>query len=214
MFQTIVDLNSQKKVILKKLFGNSYNSEIANQFWSDADEYVFQYFHRIANNDQPYKTVIDIFKQCYEQLFPKYNINLSPKKGAEILAESHNDSELFPESLYVINQIKKIKNVCIISDTDTLMIKALLTKFGISKVYLSESYKAYKFDKSGILFKEAIKDFNIYPKEMLHIGDGSNDVLGANLIGSDSVWINRNNRVWTEEKRPTYEINSLSELIE
>jgi len=94
------------------------------------------------------------------------------------------------------------------------MINSLLKTFGINNVYLSEDYKKYKFDKSGTLFKTAVKDFNIHPKEMLHIGDGINDVLGANHIGADSVWINRNNKIWKEEEKPTYEIRSLRELIE
>lgn len=214
MFQTLADLTSQKNRILKSFFTDSYNIEIANQFWSDADEFVYHYFHRIATNDQPFRTVIDIFTECYEYLFKKYNINIRPRKAAEFLAISHNDSTLYPDSLEIISKLRKIKNLCIISDTDTVMINALLKKFGIDKVYLSEDYKKYKFDKSGILFRTAVNEYNIQPNEMLHIGDGINDVLGANHIGADSVWINRNNKIWTEKEKPTYEIRSLREIIE
>jgi FMN phosphatase YigB (HAD superfamily) len=35
--------------------------------------------------------------------------------------------------------------------------------------------------------KAAVKDFNIAPGEMLHVGDGENDVLGAAAIGADTV---------------------------
>ena len=214
MFQTLVDLTSQKTNILKKFFNDAYNVEIANQFWSDADEFVYHYFHRIATNDQPFRTVTDIFTEGYVFLFKKYHIDIEPRKAADFLARSHNNSTLYPDSLEIINEIKKTKNVCIISDTDTIMINSLLKTFGINNVYLSEDYKKYKFDKSGTLFKTAVKDFNIHPKEMLHIGDGINDVLGANHIGADSVWINRNNKIWKEEEKPTYEIRSLRELIE
>jgi len=214
MFQTLVDLTSQKTNILKKFFNAAYDVEIANQFWSDADEFVYHYFHRIATNDQTFRTVTDIFTEGYEILFKKYHIEIEPRKAAEFLAISHNDSALYPDSLEIINELKKTKNVCIISDTDTIMINSLLKKFGISNVYLSENYQKYKFDKSGTLFKTAVKDYNIHPKEMLHIGDGINDVLGANHIGADSVWINRNNKTWKEQEKPTYEIRSLKELIE
>ena len=216
MFQTLVDLTSQKTNILKRFFNDAYNVDIANQFWSDADEFVYHYFHRIATSDQQFRTVTDIFTEGYEYLFKKYHIDIEPRKAAEFLAKSHNDSALYPDSLEVINKLKKKKNknVCIISDTDTIMISSLLKKFDINKVYLSEDYKKYKFDKSGILFTTAAKEYNIHPNEMLHIGDGINDVLGANHIGADSVWINRNNRVWKEKEKPTYEIRSLRELIE
>ena len=214
MFQTLVDLNSQKSIVLHKIFGNAFNIEIANQFWSEADDFVYRYFHRIAENDLQYKTVTEIFTDCYKTIFDKYNIKMEPEKAAEFLAKSHNNAEPYPEALEVIEKIKKYNKVCIISDTDNSMIESLLVKFGINYVYSSQSLHAYKFDKSGILFKKAIKDFSINPGEMLHIGDGTNDVLGASLIGADSVWINRNKRIWTAEKKPTYEIKSLRELIE
>ena len=214
MFQTLVDLTSQKNNILRRFFNESYNTATANQFWSDADEFVYHYFHRMATNEQQFRTVTDIFTEGYEYLFNKYNINMEPREAAEFLAKSHNGSELYPESLEVLNELKKKKNVCIISDTDTIMINSLITTFGIKKVYLSQDYQVYKFDRSGILFKTALKDFHINPEEMLHIGDGVNDVLGANLVGAHSVWINRNNKLWKEEEKPTYEIGSLKELIE
>ena len=214
MFQTLVDLTSQKNKILRRFFNDSYNTAVANQFWSDADEFVYRYFHRIATNEQQFRTVTDIFTEGYEYLFKKYNISIDPRESAAFLAESHNGSALYPESLEVINELKKNKNVCIISDTDTIMINSLITTFGINKVYISQDYQAYKFDKSGILFKTALKEFNINPEEMLHIGDGINDVLGANRVGADSVWINRNNKIWKEEEKPTYEIRSLKEIIE
>jgi hypothetical protein len=40
MFQTLVDLSSQKENILKAVFREQYEPDIADKFWADADRYV------------------------------------------------------------------------------------------------------------------------------------------------------------------------------
>ncbi len=214
MFQTLVDLGSQKENILRKIFLNRYDPDIGNKLWADADEYVYKYFHRLSNNNEPYMKTVDIFTQCYRMLFPKYNLKMSPEEGALILARAHNQAEMYPETKDVIKTIQKRFRTCIISDTDNIMIEELVDKVGIKTIYTSEDYQTYKFDKNGLLFKTAIRDYKIAPEEMLHVGDGVNDVLGASSVGSDTVWINRNHESWDQTVKPTYEITNLNQLLE
>ena len=53
MFQTLVDVATQKHEIMKVIFGESYSIEAANQLWEDANKYVYAYFHRfnVAGED-------------------------------------------------------------------------------------------------------------------------------------------------------------------
>jgi len=59
--------------------------------------------------------------------------------------------------------------------------------FGYSKIYVSCEYKRNKH--SGELFKLILKDLNISPASMLHIGDNKHsDYDSARCVGIDAVW--------------------------
>jgi putative hydrolase of the HAD superfamily len=94
------------------------------------------------------------------------------------------------------------------------MIEEIVGKVEFDRIYISEKYKAYKFDRSGTLFKAALNDFKIEPQEMLHIGDGYSDTIGAKQVGADSAWINRWGVEWKHEIRPDYVVPSLLDLLE
>jgi FMN phosphatase YigB (HAD superfamily) len=213
LFQTLADLQTQKPKILQKIFCSSYTRATADKFWKDADAYIYAYFHRLSTQNEEFVPVSAIFEQCYTELFPLYHVSRSPADGAHIVTTAHNDAALYEDTLPVITELKKTKHLCIISDTDNSMIQGLKAAIGIEKIYTSENYRAYKFDRRKILFNAALNDFAIPPEHMLHIGDGSNDVLGAAAAGAHTVWINRNNQCWTNSIKPDFEITSLRELL-
>ena len=50
------------------------------------------------------------------------------------------------------------------------------------------------------------------PEKVIHIGDASSDIIGANKFGITTCWINRNNREWIYKVQPDYIVKSLSEV--
>lgn len=213
MFQTLVDVDTQKDRVLRLIFADRYAPDIADRFWADANAFVYAYFHRMADSSEPFRTTVEVFESCYKKLFPEYSIGMAPRDGAMALAAAHNDALPYEEALRVVTDIGSRYRTCLVSDTDDVMVASLLNKFAFERVYTSERYRAYKFDRSGVLFRSALRDFGIEPGEMLHIGDGTNDVLGAKLVGSDAVWVNRSGREWKDSVRPDYIVRDLSELV-
>jgi putative hydrolase of the HAD superfamily len=212
MFQTLVDVDTQKDRVLRLFFADRYTSDIADHFWADANAFVYAYFHRMADSVEPFHTTVEVFESCYKKLFPAYSISMAPRDAALALAAAHNDALPYNEVSRVLPDIRARYRTCLISDTDDRMVASLLQKFAFDRVYTSESYRAYKFDRSGVLFRSALRDFGVEPGEMLHIGDGTNDVLGAKLVGADAVWVNRTGREWHDSVRPDYVVRDLSEL--
>jgi FMN hydrolase / 5-amino-6-(5-phospho-D-ribitylamino)uracil phosphatase len=213
VFQTLVDLNTSREYVLGQLFGQDYDRDISDRFWRDADRYVYSCFHRMAVGQEPFVKTADIFEACYATLFPVYGIDKTPREGACILAAAHNQAAFYEESLHVLHMISRTHPVCIISDTDNDMIKDLSDRTGIRAIYTSETYKSYKSAADGKLFRTVQQDYHILPEEMLHIGDGLNDVTGAKRTGAAAVWINRNRQTWKAEIKPDYEIRNLRELL-
>ncbi|MEX2461347.1 MAG: HAD family hydrolase [Paenibacillaceae bacterium] len=65
------------------------------------------------------------------------------------------------------------------------------------------------------IFNHAMKLLEIEASEGLMIGDKlTTDILGSNRIGMRNVWINHHSVVRTNEIQPSFEINSLSQLLD
>ena len=214
MFQTLVDLNTQKAVVMQAVLGDDYSAEKGDLLWNDANRSVFFYFHAQHSDAENFATVMNIFEQCYAELFPKYNVKMDPAAGARILAKAHGQSLFYPDSLLFLEKVRQKHRTCVITDADFLMVKEVLSKVKFDRVFVSEKYKAYKSDRRGTLFKAAFDEFKIQPHEMLHIGDGYSDVVGAKQAGADAAWINRGMFEWKHEIKPDYVVTSLLELLE
>lgn len=65
------------------------------------------------------------------------------------------------------------------------------------------------------IFNHALERLGIEPEHGIMVGDKlTTDILGANTIGMNSVWINRHGAVRNDEIVPTYEITSLEGLLQ
>jgi putative hydrolase of the HAD superfamily len=63
------------------------------------------------------------------------------------------------------------------------------------------------------IFKAAALAAGVLPEEVLHIGDDAAlDVLGALACGMQTVWVNREDHVWTHEAEPHETVTTLTEL--
>jgi FMN hydrolase / 5-amino-6-(5-phospho-D-ribitylamino)uracil phosphatase len=64
------------------------------------------------------------------------------------------------------------------------------------------------------IFHEAARLAGVQPQEVLHVGDDAAlDVLGALDAGMQTVWLNRQDKLWPHEyAQPTLEVASLAEL--
>lgn len=60
-------------------------------------------------------------------------------------------------------------------------------------MFTSEDAKSYKPREE--LFELALKETGLKPNEVVHIGDSlGSDVQGANVVGINAIWVNRNLR--------------------
>jgi putative hydrolase of the HAD superfamily len=139
---------------------------------------------------------------------------MDPVAGALVLAKAHGKSLFYGDSLPFFEKVQRNFRTCLISDADLIMVDEILSKVKFDQIFISEKYKAYKFDDAGLLFRAAFAAFAIEPPEMLHVGDGYSDILGAKKAGADAAWINRRGLEWNHEIRPDYTVTSLLELLD
>ena len=85
--------------------------------------------------------------------------------------------------------------IYIVSNIDRADILAAIDFHGLKPqaVFTSEDAKSYK--PRNELFELALKKTGLSAEEVLHIGDSlSSDIKGANSVGINAIWINRNGK--------------------
>ena len=92
------------------------------------------------------------------------------------------------------------------------MITPLLKLFEYEYAFLSEDIKSYKIDEKGRFFNHILEVTGVNPQEIIHIGDGLADIIGANRSGITTCWINREGKKWENPVKPDYTIKNLMEL--
>ena len=64
------------------------------------------------------------------------------------------------------------------------------------------------------IFQHVLGNCGVTADEAMMVGDNlMTDILGASRVGMRSVWINRENKLPSEEVVPTYEIDHLEKLF-
>lgn len=69
MFQTLVDVNSRRYEVFKKILGDYYTPNFAEECWNDANVLVFEYFSKHVNEECLFRNTKSIFEDCFQRLY-------------------------------------------------------------------------------------------------------------------------------------------------
>jgi 2-haloalkanoic acid dehalogenase type II len=106
--------------------------------------------------------------------------------------------------------------ICVVSNSDEADLRNAITSVGwtFDRIVTSEGCRHYK--PHPVIFQNALALLGCSAHEVLHVGDSlSSDVVGAQQLGIDVAWINRQGRSLPSHiPVPTYEVTSLRALHE
>lgn len=220
-------MNEETKVVSFDIF----DTLILRPFWNPTDLFIFldEYFRKINNTDigidfskirikaeeRKRKTISieenniqeitleDIYEEIREETKIEHEIidkMMEKEKQLEIefCTERKTGKELYELSILLGKKVICISDMYLSKD----VIKAILEKNGynqIQKIYLSSDIKLTKF--TGDLYKNALKDLNILPNKVVHIGDNhfsdyensiKNNIRGQFLAKPIDMFCNEN----------------------
>lgn len=213
MFQTLVNIHTRRDFIWRRILGEDYSKELEEKYAELIEKKILEKFHEhtsVANNFSDLKT---IFLKYFTEAFEENKLNLNPVDATKIFVEEHGLAESYEDSDLFLKTTSKNYKICLVSDADIEMVQPLLGRFSFDKVFISEEYMSYKNDSESKIFKKVLEHYKVEPKKILHIGDSSSDILGANSVGITTCWINRHNYKWRYEVEPMYKVNSLAEVL-
>lgn len=140
-----------------------------------------------------FKTQRELEIKSLEMTLKKFGSNASADKLSKKMFEHWRKPPIFEDAANFL-ALCDIP-YCIVSNIDTDDVMAAINYHSLMpvKVFTSEDAKSYK--PRSELFEMALKETNLKPQEIVHIGDSlSSDIKGASNLGINTIWINRNNK--------------------
>jgi len=134
-----------------------------------------------------------------------FRLEISPKK---ILEKYESQVKVFPEVIPLLEELKK--NFILI------IITAMPREFLIPKMKKLEKYFKFSFSalsdfkelKNSEIYSKISKALNVYPEQILHIGDHWEfDYLAVQKAGMNAIYLDRSNT-----KKGNFVVNNLTEI--
>ncbi len=213
IFQTLVDITPNKYKLWKNFLGSSFDKELADKGWSLATKHVFRILQDMEQLNDFFKLEA-VFEQVYLTVFNELGVKYPPNEASLGLKAIHKNPHVFHDSPAFLKDMKKKYIICLSSDADNDMLEGILDVFPCDALYTSENLKTYKIWKRNNFFSTIMRDFKLKPDEILHIGDASSDIIGANSAGIKVCWLNRNNKSWQYSGKPDITVNNFKQLAD
>jgi putative hydrolase of the HAD superfamily len=173
---------------------------------------VFKNLHQAALNEDKFVNVRSIFENSYTQIFSEIHLDYDPKRAAGILIQGHKMNRLFDDVKPFFKELKHKYTICLSTDCDTEMLENINEIYDFDNLFVSEDLKTYKLNSN--YFKHVINYYNVFPENILHIGDGKSDIIAPKQLGIKTCWLNRTNHKWDHAVKPDFEVKSLLEIPE
>lgn len=214
MFQTLVNVNTRIPFIWKRILRDKYNESLALECAKSVGRNVVNGFHQNASDNEKFVNLKTMFKPFFETVLKEMNILFDAEEAVKIFMDEHTNATPYDDVESFFSSIGGALPICLVTDADHEMVSPLLKKYRFDKVFISEKVMSYKNSPSSKIFKEVLKHYSINPDKVLHIGDSSSDVIGANRVGVKTCWVNREGVEWKYHPYPNYIIKSLREVAD
>jgi putative hydrolase of the HAD superfamily len=212
LFQTLISVDESIECAWREFLKENYTEEFAAKYWDRANEIVFKNLHQAALNEDKFVNVRSIFENSYTQIFSEIHLDYDPKRAAGILIQGHKMNRLFDDVKPFFKELKHKYTICLSTDCDTEMLENINEIYDFDNLFVSEDLKTYKLNSN--YFKHVINYYNVFPENILHIGDGKSDIIAPKQLGIKTCWLNRTNHKWDHAVKPDFEVKSLLEIPE
>lgn len=171
----------------------------------------WQYFNAYVQdaNSHKFYNQYTLAEKAFQETVKICGSTADPKWLCNRMVEHWTHSPAFPEVQEFFKQLSL--PYYFITNGDSIFLEKAIAELGLkpSGIISSEKAEAYKPDPR--IFQAALKDSQLEPSDVVHIGDSkTNDADAAKSVGIHGIWLNRK-----EEGSPSLsEIHNLTQLFE
>lgn len=214
MFQTLVNVNTRIPFIWKRILKDQYNEGLASECAKSVSKNVFNKFHESVSENNEFINLKTIFSPFFYTVLKEMNISFDAEEAVRIFLDEHSKATPYDDVESFFSSIGDSLPICLVSDADYEMVIPILSKYKFDEIFISEKVMSYKNARNSKIFTDVLKHYSINPYKVLHIGDSSSDIIGANRVGIKTCWINRDAVEWKYTPKPDYIVKSLNEIAD
>ncbi|MGD9305291.1 MAG: HAD family hydrolase [Desulfobacterales bacterium] len=214
MFQTLVDVNSMRYYLWRKILGKNYSETLADDYTKQWSRLFPDHFKNAVSKADDFLCLKPIFERFNADFLPQLGLDFNPEHAAQIHVEIHGMAPPYEDTEVFLKTMREHFTICLVTDSDNEMILPHLDKYRFDQIFISERLKTYKSDPGNKMFKAVISHYSIPPERIFHIGDMYSDILGASKADITTCWLNREGKNWDYSIKPDYEAESLLEAAD
>ena len=212
-------INNVDKIGTKKYFKNHYlNVKFGGRdlLWGDCGGYgnIPQYTKKIQS-DLRY----EIWNAIIENLGVKTDVKIS-KIISYYIEIMWTGIKVFDDVIETLNNLRHYK-LAVLTNGMPIHQRRKITSSGIRNYFTGKNRSIITSAECGfgkpnsIPYEVTLQSLNLNTEEVIMVGDRpEGDILGANLLGIKTVYINRNSETIKDiAYKPTFEIKNLNQLI-
>lgn len=213
MFLTLADLDACYAPFWKRLLRREIDPEEMPELGRVLRDGYFAEYLGLSEREE-FTTMREVFAHGIAHVFEVYGLPYDPWEGADIFNEEHDNTPFYPEVPEVLSWVKERYKVAVSTDADRSMVTRLLTRIPHDYAFISEELGCYKKDRQGRFFRAVLEQTGLAPEEILHVGDGASDILGASAAGIQTCLLQRYEPYYPgwHDCTPDYVIRELKEL--
>ena len=177
---------------------------------------IFEYRKVFMKSHPQYRVDLSLMrKEMLAQLAREFNYEESPmvEQGFELFYRLRHDVNFYDDVFPVLDLLKPRYKMGSISNGNA---SAGLTQLNDYFCYYINAADVMASKPDPIIFLEFCKRMEVNPEQCLYIGDDPvYDIQGAQNVGMQTMWINRDNMQWPQSiAQADAEITNLYHLIE
>ena len=213
LFMTLADLDARVPVLWERIFGHPLSPDEVSRHAAGLRAHYLPYYHALVK--PPFVSMGAVFRRGFAEYFKAEGIDEDPNRAADIFLEEHNNCPIYGDALALFPHLTQRFRIVISTDADRSMVRQLLPRIPHEQAFVSEDLGVYKADQSGMFFRRVLEKTGVSPSEVLHVGDGRSDILGAKLCGIDVYYVDRDGHGIPSgvEKAPDYTGRNLEGLV-
>jgi HAD superfamily hydrolase (TIGR01549 family) len=212
LFQTLVRLDEVSEDVWKIFLKDRFSVELAHRYWDRTSVVLLQKLYETAVDDQGFKTTRTIMEESYAAIFKEINCSYDHRQAADVLIEMHKRNTPYHDAGPFLQAAGKKYPICLSTDCDVDMITGIKELYSFDKIFVSDELRAYKFNPK--FFNNVIDYYKLKPENILHIGDAQSDIVTPKKLGMLTCWLNRDNKKWSHEVAPDFEVKALMDVLD
>lgn len=189
VFMTLANLNARVPVLWERIFERQLLPEEVARHAAGLRSHYLPYYHALYK--PPFVSMSAVFRRGFDEYFRAEGINVDPDRAADIFLEEHNYCPIYEDASALLERLAGRYRVVLSTDADVSMVERLLPLIPHEMAFISEELGIYKANREGAFFRYVLEKTGVRPSEILHVGDGRSDIIGAKLCGMDVYHVDR-----------------------